>query len=170
MPAARAASAREPPSSTRASASMRRAAFASRHRPASRRSSPAPSSFRATATVMAPSVDRLHRRSTPAGRAWRHGPNGQKPRPLGSPGALAPVRGGGGPPAVPAREPALDPRGARAPEPPTVPPVLGRAVVQRRRTGGGAPPGPPPGPLAATGGRAAPVLPAPSPIVGEPAR
>src|SRR3954453_15142567 len=27
-------------------------------------------------------VDRLHRRSTPAGRAWRHGPNGHKPRPL----------------------------------------------------------------------------------------
>src|SRR3954447_25741750 len=82
MPAARAASAREPPSSTRASASMRRAARASRHRPASRRSSTPPSSFRVTATVMAPSVDRLHRRSTPAGRAWRHGPNGQKPRPL----------------------------------------------------------------------------------------
>ena len=82
MPAARAASSREAPSSTSARASMRRAARASRHRPASRRSSPAPSSFRVTATVMAPSADRLHRRSTPSGRAWRHGPNGQKPGPL----------------------------------------------------------------------------------------
>ncbi len=54
MPAARAASARERPSSTRASASMRRAAFASRHRSASRRSSAAPGSFRVIATVMAP--------------------------------------------------------------------------------------------------------------------
>src|SRR5689334_18947255 len=54
MPAARAASSRELPSSTRASASMRRAAFAPRHRFASRRSSAAPGSFRVIATVMAP--------------------------------------------------------------------------------------------------------------------
>src|SRR5690242_6389017 len=54
MPPARAAPARERPSSTRASASMRRAAFASRHRFASRRSSAAPGSFRVIATVMAP--------------------------------------------------------------------------------------------------------------------
>src|SRR4051812_41784881 len=82
MPAHRAAVSREAPSRTSARASMRRAARASRHRPASRRSSAAPGSFRVTATVMAPSADRLHRRSTPAGRAWRHGPNGHKPRPL----------------------------------------------------------------------------------------
>src|SRR5689334_5566228 len=61
MPAARAASSREDPSSTSARASIRRAARASRHRPASRRSSPAPSSFRVTATVMAP----LRRSATP---------------------------------------------------------------------------------------------------------
>src|SRR5215217_7015744 len=54
MPAARAAASREPPSSTRASASMRHAARASRHRPAARRSSTAPSSFRVIPTVMAP--------------------------------------------------------------------------------------------------------------------
>src|SRR4051794_36517075 len=56
MPAARAASAREDPSSTSARASIRRAARASRHRLASRRSSPAPGSFRVIATVMAPSA------------------------------------------------------------------------------------------------------------------
>src|SRR5690348_17948876 len=61
MPAARAASSREAPSSTSARASIRRAARASRHRPASRRSSTAPSSFRVTATVMAP----LRRSATP---------------------------------------------------------------------------------------------------------
>src|SRR4051812_31572646 len=54
MPAARAASAREAPSSTRARASIRREAALSRHRLASRRSSTAPSSFRVIATVMAP--------------------------------------------------------------------------------------------------------------------
>src|SRR5689334_23692939 len=54
MPACRAASSREDPSSTRASASMRRAARASRQRPASRRKSPAPSSRRVIATVLAP--------------------------------------------------------------------------------------------------------------------
>src|SRR3982751_746198 len=54
MPAARAASAREDPSSTRAKASIRREAAVSRHRLASRRSSTAPSSFRVIATVMAP--------------------------------------------------------------------------------------------------------------------
>src|SRR3954447_6599264 len=54
MPAARAASAREAPSSTRARASIRREAAVSRHRLASRRSSTAPSSFRVIATVMAP--------------------------------------------------------------------------------------------------------------------
>src|SRR4051794_11858515 len=54
MPAARAASSREAPSSTSARASIRRAARASRHRAASRRSSTAPGSFRVTATVMAP--------------------------------------------------------------------------------------------------------------------
>src|SRR4051795_2758217 len=54
MPAARAASSREAPSSTRAKASIRREAAVSRHRLASRRSSPAPSSFRVIATVMAP--------------------------------------------------------------------------------------------------------------------
>src|SRR5690349_21057983 len=54
MPAARAASAREAPSSTSARASIRRAARASRHRAASRRSATAPGSFRVTATVMAP--------------------------------------------------------------------------------------------------------------------
>src|SRR4051812_15600169 len=82
MPAARAAASREPPSSTSARASIRRAALASRHRPASRRSSTAPSSFRVTATAMAPPAHRLHRRSTPSGRAWRYGPNGHKPRPV----------------------------------------------------------------------------------------
>src|SRR5689334_5068244 len=54
MPAARAASAREAPSSTSAKASIRRAARASRHRPASRRRPPAPSSRRVIATVIAP--------------------------------------------------------------------------------------------------------------------
>src|SRR3954454_2213774 len=54
MPAARAASSREAPSSTSAKASIRRAALASRHRAASRRSSTAPGSFRVIATVMAP--------------------------------------------------------------------------------------------------------------------
>src|SRR3954469_22515266 len=54
MPAGRAASSREAPSSTSARASIRRAARASRHRLASRRSSTAPSSFRVIATVMAP--------------------------------------------------------------------------------------------------------------------
>src|SRR4051812_27767169 len=54
MPAARAASSREDPSSTSARASIRRAALASRHRAASRRSSTAPGSFRVIATVMAP--------------------------------------------------------------------------------------------------------------------
>src|SRR3954470_7243629 len=54
MPATRAASSREAPSSTRAKASIRREAAVSRHRLASRRSSPAPSSFRVIATVMAP--------------------------------------------------------------------------------------------------------------------
>src|SRR3954449_8419387 len=54
MPAARAASSREAPSSTSARASIRRAARASRHRAASRRSSTAPGSFRVIATVMAP--------------------------------------------------------------------------------------------------------------------
>src|SRR3954471_6386175 len=54
MPAARAASSREAPSSTRAKASIRREAAVSRHRLASRHSSTAPSSFRVTATVMAP--------------------------------------------------------------------------------------------------------------------
>src|SRR4051812_4790134 len=54
MPAARAASSREAPSSTRAKASIRREAAVSRHRLASRRSSTAPSSFRVIATVMAP--------------------------------------------------------------------------------------------------------------------
>src|SRR5947209_4412406 len=54
MPAARAASSREDPSSPSARASIRRAARASRHRAASRRSSTAPGSCRVTATVMAP--------------------------------------------------------------------------------------------------------------------
>src|SRR4051794_15410301 len=54
MPAARAASAREAPSSTRARASIRREAAVSRHRLASRRSSTAPGSFRVIATVTAP--------------------------------------------------------------------------------------------------------------------
>src|SRR3954464_14543797 len=54
MPAARAASSREDPSSTRAKASIRREAAVSRHRLASRRSSTAPSSCRVIATVMAP--------------------------------------------------------------------------------------------------------------------
>src|SRR3954469_21114535 len=54
MPAARAAPSREAPSSTSARASIRRAALASRHRAASRRSSTAPGSFRVIATVMAP--------------------------------------------------------------------------------------------------------------------
>src|SRR3954447_3917216 len=67
MPAARAASSREAPSSTSARASIRRAARASRHRAASRRSSTAPGSFRVIATVMAPSADRPHRRSTASG-------------------------------------------------------------------------------------------------------
>src|SRR3954468_2976491 len=52
MPAARAASSREAPSSTRAS--IRREAAASRHRLASRRSPTAPGSFRVIATVMTP--------------------------------------------------------------------------------------------------------------------
>src|SRR3954454_6933344 len=54
MPAARAASSREAPSSTRARASIRREAAVSRHRLASRRSPTAPGSFRAIATVMTP--------------------------------------------------------------------------------------------------------------------
>src|SRR3954465_12604786 len=54
MPAARAASSREAPSSTSARASIRREAAVSRPRLASRRSSTAPSSFRVIATVMAP--------------------------------------------------------------------------------------------------------------------
>src|SRR4051794_9747038 len=54
MPAARAASSREAPSSTSARASIRREAAVSRHRLASRRSSTAPGSFRVIATVMAP--------------------------------------------------------------------------------------------------------------------
>src|SRR3954471_15535468 len=54
MPAARAASSREAPSSTSARASIRREAAVSRHRLASRRSSTAPSSFRVIATVIAP--------------------------------------------------------------------------------------------------------------------
>src|SRR5437764_6332867 len=54
MPAARAASSREAPSSTSARASIRRAARASRHRAASRRGSTAPGSFRVIATVIAP--------------------------------------------------------------------------------------------------------------------
>src|SRR3954471_16476389 len=54
MPAARAASAREAPSSTSAKASIRRAARASRHRPASRRRPPASGSRRVIATVIAP--------------------------------------------------------------------------------------------------------------------
>src|SRR3954447_16341557 len=54
MPAARAASSREAPSSTSARASIRREAAVSRHRLASRRSSTAPSSVRVIATVMAP--------------------------------------------------------------------------------------------------------------------
>src|SRR5690349_4135815 len=52
MPAARAAASREPPSSARAS--IRRAARASRHRAASRRSSPAPGSRRVIATTIGP--------------------------------------------------------------------------------------------------------------------
>src|SRR4051794_23651449 len=52
MPAARAASSREDPSSTSARASIRRAARASRHRAASRRSSPAPGSCRVIAIVI----------------------------------------------------------------------------------------------------------------------
>src|SRR4051794_752405 len=67
MPACRAASSREAPSSPSAGASIRREAAPSRHRLASPRRSPAPSSFRVTATVMAPSADRLHRRSTAPG-------------------------------------------------------------------------------------------------------
>src|SRR3954451_7052577 len=54
MPAARAASSREAPSSTSARASIRREAAVSRHRLASRRSSTAPSSCRVIATVIAP--------------------------------------------------------------------------------------------------------------------
>src|SRR6478735_4406952 len=52
MPAARAASSREDPSSTGAKASIRRAALASRHRAASRRRSPAPGSCRVIAIVI----------------------------------------------------------------------------------------------------------------------
>src|SRR3954467_5601247 len=52
MPAARAASSREAPSSTSARASIRRAARASRHRAASRRRSPAPGSRRVIAIVI----------------------------------------------------------------------------------------------------------------------
>src|SRR5690349_1172413 len=76
MPAARAASSREAPSSTSARASIRRAARASRHRPASRRSSTAPSSFRVTATVMAP----LRRSATPPinARGPRMAPRAQR--------------------------------------------------------------------------------------------
>src|SRR5215218_1965464 len=58
MPAWRAASPRELPSSTRARASIRREAAASRQRFASRRRSPALSSRRGTATVIVPSRDR----------------------------------------------------------------------------------------------------------------
>src|SRR5215212_6304004 len=58
MPAWRAASPRELPSSTRARAGIRREAAASRQRFASRRRSPALSSRRVTATVIVPSRDR----------------------------------------------------------------------------------------------------------------
>src|SRR5215203_2400919 len=58
MPAWRAASPRELPSGTRARASIRREAAASRQRFASRRRSPALSSRRVTATVIVPSQDR----------------------------------------------------------------------------------------------------------------
>src|SRR4051812_4416369 len=51
MPAARAASSREDPSSTSARASIRREAAPSRHRLASRRRSPAPSSCRVIPTA-----------------------------------------------------------------------------------------------------------------------
>src|SRR3954463_8911036 len=54
MPAARAASSREAPSSTSAGASPRGEAAPSRPRLASRRRSPAPSSCRVIPTVMAP--------------------------------------------------------------------------------------------------------------------
>src|SRR3954454_23206126 len=94
MPAARAASSREAPSSTSARASIRRAARASRHRPASRRSSTAPSSFRVTATVMAP----LRRSATPPinARGPRMAPRAQRSeaRALGISGDLV---GGLGP-------------------------------------------------------------------------
>src|SRR3954464_1090076 len=76
MPAARAASSREAPSSTSARASISLAARASRHRPATRRSSTAPSSFRVTATVMAP----LRRSATPPinARGPRMAPRAQR--------------------------------------------------------------------------------------------
>src|SRR4051794_30828686 len=76
MPAARAASSREAPPSPSARASTRRAARAPRPRPASRRSSTAPSSFRVTATVMAP----LRRSATPPinARGPRTAPRAQR--------------------------------------------------------------------------------------------
>jgi len=82
MPAARAASARERPSSTRASASMRRAARASRHRPASRRSSTAPNSSRVIATVMAPPPIGYTADQRPRVARGATGPSGQELGPL----------------------------------------------------------------------------------------
>src|SRR3954452_24242611 len=67
MPAARAAPSREPPSSTSAKASIRRAALASRHRPASRRSSPALSSRRVTSTTIGPLPTGPYRRTNRQG-------------------------------------------------------------------------------------------------------
>src|SRR5829696_7163536 len=90
MPAWRAASPRELPSGTRARASIRREAAASRQRFASRRRSPALSSRRVTATVIVPSQDRTlpaeqtgcdRERLRPCGRVrnrgrWYHSPPG----------------------------------------------------------------------------------------------
>ena len=83
MPAARAASSREDPSSTRAKASIRREAAVSRHRLASRRRSPAPSSFRVIATVMAPPptgtppINRVGRHKAPSAMTRQQfGPSG----------------------------------------------------------------------------------------------
>src|SRR4051794_32327766 len=118
MPAARAASSREDPSSTSARASIRGAARAPRHRPASRRSSAAPSSSRVIATVMAPSADRPHRRSTASGatrlRARQHVRNSGRWYQVGDRGDVLRLqdqglRAGG--------QPAPSPGAARAPAP-----------------------------------------------------
>ena len=76
------------PSSTSARASIRRAALASRHRAASRRSSPAPGSCRVIATVIAPPVSAS---TPPINRGRRHEAPGATTRQEFGPLVLEPV-------------------------------------------------------------------------------